>query len=131
MALLDPPKVASATTAATIGDVHPSIRMRLRDEVDLDILSAELLAVVDRTMQPPLYRSGSNHRRRRARAEEREQTSRDADMTPCMPCSFGLLPPRSEPCAPPDRTLRVTVTVRWIPLMPGSYGTRVARRREQ
>jgi hypothetical protein len=49
-------------------------------------------------------------------------------LTPCMPCSFGLLPhPRSEPCAQPDRPLEVTVTVRWIPLVPAAYGTRVAR----
>jgi hypothetical protein len=49
-------------------------------------------------------------------------------VTTCMPCSFGLLPhPRSEPCAQPDRPLEVTVTVRWIPLVPAAYGTRVAR----
>jgi hypothetical protein len=49
-------------------------------------------------------------------------------LTPCMPCSFGLLPhPRSEPCAQPDRPLEVTVTVRWIPLVPAAYGTRVAQ----
>jgi hypothetical protein len=49
-------------------------------------------------------------------------------LTPCMPCSFGLLPhPRSEPCAQPDRPLEVTVTVRWIPLVPAASGTRVAR----
>jgi hypothetical protein len=45
-----------------------------------------------------------------------------------MPCSFGLLPhPRSEPYAQPDRPLRVTVTIRWIPLVTAACGTRVAR----
>jgi hypothetical protein len=35
--------------------------------------------------------------------------------------------PRSEPCAQSDRPLRVTVTIRWIPLVTPAYGTRVAR----
>jgi hypothetical protein len=35
-----------------------------------------------------------------------------------MPCSFGLLPhPRSEPRAQLNDPLRVTVTVRWLPLV--------------
>jgi hypothetical protein len=49
-------------------------------------------------------------------------------LTPCMPCSFGLLPhPRSEPRAQLNDPLRVTVTVRWLPLVTAAYGTRVAR----
>jgi hypothetical protein len=45
-----------------------------------------------------------------------------------MPCSFGLLPhPRSEPRVPFTRPLGLTVAVRWIPLVPAAYGTRVAR----
>jgi hypothetical protein len=49
-------------------------------------------------------------------------------LTPCMPCSFGLLPyPRSAACALPSRLLRVTMSVRWIPLVPAAYGTWVAR----
>jgi hypothetical protein len=49
-------------------------------------------------------------------------------LTPCMPCSFGLLPhPRSEPGIQPIQLLEVTVTVRYLPLVPAAYGTRVAR----
>src|SRR5918993_4574668 len=49
-------------------------------------------------------------------------------MTPCMPCSFGLLPhPRSGSRSPAQRSSRVTVTVRYIPLVTAAYGTRVAR----
>jgi hypothetical protein len=49
-------------------------------------------------------------------------------MTPCMPCSFGLLPhPRSELCAQPNGLPRVTMTVRWTPLVTAAYGTQVAR----
>jgi hypothetical protein len=49
-------------------------------------------------------------------------------LTPCMPCSFGLLPhPRSGTGAQPDGPLEVTVSVRWIPLVTAAYGTRVAR----
>jgi hypothetical protein len=45
-------------------------------------------------------------------------------LTPCMPCSFGLLPhPRSEPRSLPNDPLELTVTVRWIPLVPAAYGT--------
>jgi hypothetical protein len=35
---------------------------RLRDEIDLDTLSVELLAVVEQTMQPPPCHSGFDHR---------------------------------------------------------------------
>jgi hypothetical protein len=35
---------------------------RLRDQVDLDVLHTELLAVVDQTMQPPGPRGGCGHR---------------------------------------------------------------------
>ena len=49
-------------------------------------------------------------------------------LTPCMPCSFGLLPHcRSGTGAQPNGLLRVTVTVRGIPLVTAAYGTRVAR----
>ena len=49
-------------------------------------------------------------------------------MTPCMPCSFGLLPhPRSGTGAHTNGLLRVTVSVRYIPLVTAAYGTRVAR----
>jgi hypothetical protein len=45
-----------------------------------------------------------------------------------MPCSFGLLPhPRSEAGAKLNGLLRVTVSVRWIPLVTAAYGTQVAR----
>jgi hypothetical protein len=45
-----------------------------------------------------------------------------------MPCSFGLLPhPRSGMRAQANGLLEVTVTVRYIPLVPAAYGTRVAR----
>ena len=48
-------------------------------------------------------------------------------MTPCMPCSFGLLPhPRSGACTLPNGSLGVTVSVRWIPVVTAAYGTRVA-----
>ena len=50
-------------------------------------------------------------------------------LTPCMPCSFGLLPhPRSQPCGQPNGLLEVTVSYRWVPLVPAAYGTPVARR---
>jgi hypothetical protein len=50
-------------------------------------------------------------------------------LTPCMPCSFGHLPhPRSETGHQPNDLLRVTVAVRWIPLVTAAYGTRVARK---
>jgi hypothetical protein len=49
-------------------------------------------------------------------------------MTPCMPCSFGLLPyPRSGPCTLPNGAPGVTVTVRYVPLVTAACGTRVAR----
>jgi hypothetical protein len=49
-------------------------------------------------------------------------------MTPCMPCSFGLLPhPRSGMCALPIGLLELTVIIRWIPLVTAACGTRVAR----
>jgi hypothetical protein len=49
-------------------------------------------------------------------------------VTPCMPCSLGLLPhPRSGVSGPLSDPLRVTVTVRLIPLVPAASGTRVAR----
>src|SRR4029453_11347166 len=39
-------------------------------------------------------------------------------MTPCLPCSFGLLPhPRSGSWSPAQRSSRVTVTARCIPLV--------------
>jgi hypothetical protein len=44
----------------------------------------------------------------------------------CMTCSFGLLD-RSEPRAQPTGLLGVTVTVRWIPLVPAAYGMWMAR----
>ena len=54
-------------------------------------------------------------------------------LTPCMPCSFALLPfiPGQRAAAQPDGPLRVTVSVRWIPLVTAACGTRVARRRER
>jgi hypothetical protein len=49
-------------------------------------------------------------------------------LTPCMPCSFGLLPrPRSGTCAQSNGLLQLTVTVRCIPLVTAPYGTRVPR----
>ena len=52
----------------------------------------------------------------------------DSATTPCMPCSFGLLPrPRSGRGAQPSGLLGVTVTVRWRPLVTAGYGTLVAR----
>jgi hypothetical protein len=49
-------------------------------------------------------------------------------LTPCMPCSFGLLPhPRSPTCALPSGLVRVTVTIRCIQLVTAAYGTWVAR----
>jgi hypothetical protein len=49
-------------------------------------------------------------------------------LTPCMPCSFALLPhPRSGLCAQPTGLREVTVSVRWIPLVTAAYGTQVAR----
>ena len=49
-------------------------------------------------------------------------------LTPCMPCSFGLLPhPRSGMRAQPTGLREVTVTDRYIPLVTAAYGTRVAR----
>jgi hypothetical protein len=46
----------------------------------------------------------------------------------CMPCSFALLHhPRSAACGQPSRLLRVTVTIRWIPLVTAACGTWVAR----
>jgi hypothetical protein len=45
-----------------------------------------------------------------------------------MPCSFGLLPhPRSGAGTQTNGLLKVTVTVRCIPLVTAAYGTRVAR----
>jgi hypothetical protein len=45
-----------------------------------------------------------------------------------MPCSFGLLPhARSEAGVQSNGLPEVTVVVRWIPLVPAAYGTRVAR----
>jgi hypothetical protein len=49
-------------------------------------------------------------------------------LTPCMPCSFGLLRSRwSVGGAQLGDRLGVTVVVRCIPLVPARYGTRVAR----
>src|SRR5215207_1839990 len=60
--------------------------------------------------------------------KDKQASQADSATTPCMPCSFGLLPhPRSEPRAQLNDPLRVTVTVRWLPLVTAAYGTRVAR----
>jgi hypothetical protein len=101
---------------------------RLHQQVDLEHLTAELLAVVEETMQPTLasmwLRPTPNSPSHAGLAGERHSPA----MTPCMPCSFGLLHrPRSKPCAQPIRLLEVTVVVRWIPLMTAAYGTRMAR----
>ena len=49
-------------------------------------------------------------------------------MTPCMPCSFGLLQnPRSACGALRNSALGVTLTVRWIPLVTAACGTWMAR----
>ena len=46
----------------------------------------------------------------------------------CMPCSFGLLPhPRSGSRSRAQRSSRVTVMHRCIPLVTAAYGMRVAR----
>jgi len=46
-------------------------------------------------------------------------------MTPCMPCSFDVVPrPRSGTCAQPNGLIEMTVSVRWIPLVPAPCGTR-------
>jgi hypothetical protein len=45
-------------------------------------------------------------------------------LTPCMPCSFGLLPhPRSGMGAHSNGLLEVTVTDRYVPLVTAAYGT--------
>jgi len=100
---------------------------RPRNEVDLDTLSAELLAVVYQTMQPT---TASLWLRLSAPPLARPRTSHltRSDMSACMPCSFGLFPrPRSGPRTLPNGALGVTVIVRWVPLVPAAYGTRVAR----
>ena len=78
----------------------------------------------------PRPRCGFGHRHedcRVVKGEAAEPTPIQA-MTPCMPCSFGLLPhPRSGAGAQPNGLLGVTVIVRWIPPVPAAYGTRVAR----
>jgi hypothetical protein len=49
-------------------------------------------------------------------------------LTPCMPCSFRLLPnPRSGADAHDAEPVGVTVADRGIPLVTVAYGTRVAR----
>src|ERR671913_677956 len=64
--------------------------------------------------------------RKRANDPGGEQYNRD--VTPCMPCSFGLLPhPRSGTGGQPNSFLQVTVADRWIPLVTAAYGTWVAR----
>jgi hypothetical protein len=45
-------------------------------------------------------------------------------LTPCMPYSFDLLSyPRSDAKGPLNDPLRVTVIVRWTPLVTAAYGT--------
>jgi hypothetical protein len=49
-------------------------------------------------------------------------------LTPCMPCSFGLLPRRRLGTGTlPNGLLEVTVSIRWTPLVTAAYGTWVAR----
>jgi hypothetical protein len=56
--------------------------------------------------------------------EDVEAKTVRSGLTPCMPCSFGLLPyRRSGAGAQPNGPLGVTVVVRWIPLVPAAYGT--------
>jgi hypothetical protein len=60
--------------------------------------------------------------------ESSKTISTDATVGTCMPCSFG--PPtlrRSGARAQIIDHQRVTVAVRWIPLVPVARGTRVAR----
>jgi hypothetical protein len=60
--------------------------------------------------------------------KDREAEATPKRLTPCMPCSFALLPHRrSGTGAQPNGLLRVTVTVRWRLLVTAAYGTRVAR----
>jgi hypothetical protein len=52
------------------------------------------------------------------RGEGKQAGQADPAMTPCIPCSFGLLPhPRSGSWSPAQRSSRVTVTARCIPLV--------------
>jgi hypothetical protein len=108
-------KYNAATTIETFS-------ARLRDQLDLDTLAGELLAVTDRTMQPttvslwlrpptkspdPMCRVGTidQHRTRRQCAygapvlpnpgtgsAGRTRQGPMPAVTPCMPCSFGPLP---------------------------------------
>jgi hypothetical protein len=64
---------------------------QLRDEIDLDILSTELLAVVDQTMQPTAaslwLRPSAQTGRRRSPAISPRLTRHAADRDP--PCGVG------------------------------------------
>jgi hypothetical protein len=125
-------------TARTI----EAFSVRLRDQLDLDTLIVELVAVVDQTMEPtkaflwlrpsivPLRISAVQGRT--GRLDSRHDLFADpkppSDVSACMPCSFGLLPhPRSGMCAQPIGLLELTVTDRYIPLVTAACGTRVAR----
>jgi hypothetical protein len=64
---------------------------RLRDQVDQDTPSAELVTVVDQTMQLPPRHCGSDQPRRPSQVIEGEKAKPPIRHDPCMPCRFGLL----------------------------------------
>jgi hypothetical protein len=102
--------------------------------------SPRLLSVVRRSrswfsrLKCPYVNQGSGRIRPVERADEAIRSwcgivGRDAAApTPCMPCSFGPLhSPRSAPGDQLSDPRGVTVAVRWLPLVPAAYGTRVAQ----
>jgi hypothetical protein len=58
---------------------------RLREQVDLDTLSTELLAVVDDRCSRPGPRHGYGHRLRCHRGEGKQASQADPALTPCLP----------------------------------------------
>ena len=108
-----------ANGVGTCGTTPPVERLVLAEQVTI------ALAGLATAVRDGLVKSDAEGGRMMALA--RDGAEGFEPLTPCMPCSFGLLPtPGQRRCAQPIGLLHVTVSVRWLPLVTAACGTWVA-----